>query len=365
MLVAALGGTTASRAAAPLAPALTATVLAPVTTAGVDLHDGQILKVGTTYYWYGTMYGCGFQWGQSGPWCGFGVSMSSALTGPWSTPQLLFSPQSTDPWTGTTWAAECGSTGAGCFNPRMIVRTGWGPNDGVPILWFNSPADYSRSGANAYNVMGCNSLTGPCGPTAGPPYGSYNKPPLYVCSDNGDFSLISIPGQLPAIVCTMAGSSPLNIEQLNEWGAGGTGVGARTIGSLTGVESPGMWRDTATGSWVLTYSDPYCGYCAGTSTGYATASSPYGPWSAPGNVGWAAPSWSRRSISADSCGGQPRTVSVLDGQPWQVVDLWRGTANETSAGTHLQPLVYDPALGTGTPGDGGLHRPPFTRWTCN
>lgn len=336
----------------------------PVTMAGVDLHDGQMIKAGDTYYLYGTMYSCGFTWGATNtPWCGFGVSTSTSMAGPWSTPTRLFSPQDTDPWTGTTWAVECGSTGAGCFNPRMIVRSGWGQNDGVPILWFNSPADYTRSHANAYNAMGCNSLTGPCGPTAGAPYGSYNKPSLWICSANGDFTIITIPGQQPALICTMPGSASLSIERLAYSGTNGDGYGARNLAGLTGIESPGAWQDAATGTWVMTYSDPNCGYCAGTATGYATAASPYGPWTAPANVGTGAPTGGRRDVSATSCGGQPRTVSLLDGDPWQGIDLWTGANNETSAGLHFEPLYYRPAAGAA--GDGTLWTAALSPFFCN
>jgi len=358
LLAALLGAGQSSPSAAAAVPP------APVTLTGIDLHDGQIVKSGSTYYLYGTMYGCGFQWAQAGtPWCGFGVSTAPALEGPWTAPKLLFSPTDTDPWTGTTWAVECGGTGAGCFNPRMLIRSGWGPDDGVPILWFNSPADYARSKANAYNAMGCNSLTGPCGPSAGAPYGSYAKPALYVCGGNGDFTLAAVGGQLPAIICTMPGTSALAVEQLTKWGTGGTGTGAKNVAGLTGVESPGAWQDPTTGTWVMTYSDPACGYCAGTGTSYATAPTVYGPWTAPANAGWSAPATGRRDISATSCGGQPRTVSLVDGVPWQGIDLWRGTADETLAGLHFEPLTYGPA--TGNPGDGGLWRPALAPFTCN
>lgn len=339
-----------------------AAVSSPVTLSGIDLHDGQVVKSGSTYYLYGTVYGCGFEWGVSGtPWCGFGVSMSASMAGPWSDPQLLFGPNEVDPFTGASWAVECGGTGAGCFNPRMIQRTGWGADDGVWVLWFNSPADYARNKANAYNVMGCNGPAGPCGPSAGAPYGSYHKPSLWVCGGNGDFVITTSPGRFPAIVCTMPDST-LAVEQLTQWGADGTGTGAADLAGLTSVESPGVWRDAASGTWVMTYSDPNCGYCAGTSTGYATAASLYGPWTAPANVGWSAPPWARRSVSPASCGGQPRTVSVLDGQPWQGIDLWHGTANETTAGLHFEPLVYRPA--TGSTGDGALWRPAVAPFTC-
>lgn len=113
--------------------------------------------------------------------------------------------------------------------------------------------------------------------------------------------------------------------------------------------------------YVLTYSDQGCGYCAGTPIGYATSPGLYSGWSAPGNVGWGAPVYGRRVFDGNSCGGQPRTVAVLDGRPWQVIDLWLGTRNETTASTHLVPLRYRPS--PGTPGDGRVWRPPL-RLAC-
>jgi hypothetical protein len=241
----------------------------------------------------------------------------------------------------------------------MIQRSGWGPNDGVHVLWFNAPRHWSDSYANAYNVMGCAGPAGPCGPGV-IPHGSYTKPQLAVCGGNGDFGIIES-GQLggrPAIVCTQPGAAELRIEELTHWGSGGTGTGVRKVAGLEHVEGPGGWWDPIHQRYVLTYSDPGCGYCAGTAIGYATAPSLYASWVAPVNVGFGATVNGRRAFNANSCGGQPRTVTVLDGQPWQIIDLWLGTANETAADTHLVPLHYLPQPGTA--GDGTVWRPPLT-----
>lgn len=332
---------------------------APVLIQGLDLHDSTIKKFGGTYYMYGSMYGCGYQWYIANtPFCGFGVSMAPTLGGPWSKPKLLFDPNSIDPWTGQSWQVTCGSTGQGCFNVRAFQRTGWGPDDDVTVIWFNSPKHYSDTHANAYNVMGCAGPAGPCGPGV-TPNGSYNKPSLSVCAGNGDFGMIERPGTRPAIVCSMPSAAQLNIEELNYSGSGGTGTGVRKVAGMGGpIEGPGGWWDEAAQRYVLTYSDQGCGYCAGTPTGYATSTSLYAGWTAPGNVGWGAPGWGRRIFSPNSCGGQPRTVTVLDGQPWQVIDLWMGTRNEAQADTLVTPLTHTPT--TGTPGDGRVWVPPVS-----
>ena len=208
--------------------------------------------------------------------------------------------------------------------------------------------------------MGCTGPAGPCGPGA-PTYGSYAKPSLNFCSGNGDFGIINsgTPGQAPAMICTMAGDASLSIEQLDYWGNGGSTSGAHNVAGLTSIEGPGGWYDAASGQYVITFSDPGCGYCSGTATGYATASSLLGPYTSPTNVAAASPPVTgRRDISATSCGGQPRTVSVVDGQPYQGVDLWTGSRNETTAGVLYSPLTYTPT--SNTPGDGQIWTPPVS-----
>jgi hypothetical protein len=143
--------------AAPPADGEPDTTPTAFTISGLDLHDAQIVQDGDQYVMVGSMYGCGYQWYVNNtPWCGFGASTAPTPQGPWTSPQLLFSPSSTDPSTGQSWQSICGGTGQGCFNPRLIQRTGWGSNDGVWILWFNAPRQYSLGAPHAYNVMGCN-----------------------------------------------------------------------------------------------------------------------------------------------------------------------------------------------------------------
>lgn len=353
--------------AAP-AQSVVTSLAAPVTLSGIDLHDGQILKSGGTYYLYGTEYGCGFTWyATNTPWCGFGVSTATSMAGPWSTPTLLFPASAADPYNpGKTYQATCGGTGQGCFTPRMIQRSGWGANDGVWILWFNAPWYYSGGGApHAYMTMGCNGPAGPCGVSAGAPYGSTHRPNLTQCAGaNGDADLTPADGtNPPVLVCPMAGTTSVAMERLTYWGADGSGSGSTNVAGLSKVEATGVFKDATSGTWVMTYSDPGCGYCAGTGAGYATASALLGPWSAPGNVGGAAPAGGRRDFSATSCGGQVDGVSVIDGQPWQKIDLWTGAPNETTAGLHFEPLSY---VGpSGVTGDGGLWRPALEPLVCS
>lgn len=325
---------------------------------GLDLHDGMMMQFGGTYYLYGTEYACGFTWRQSNtPWCGFGVSTSTDKVH-WTAPSLLFSPNDIDGWTNTTWTSECGAIGAGCFNPRMFQRSGWGVNDGVWILWFNAPADYNRSRANPYYAMGCNGPAGPCGDSAGAPHGSTHKPSLSICGGDGDFDIVADPGGgLPEMLCTNADQT-LSEEQLDMWGTNGDAVGSTDLAGLSNVEAPGAYYDTPSRTWILTYSDPNCGYCNGTGTGYATASNLAGPWTAPAVTGIGNRAASgRRELSATSCGGQPRTISIIDGQPYEGIDLWTGAANEKTAPLHYEPLDYA----------GAATSPwqPFQPWSCS
>ena len=324
----------------------------------LDLHDGMVARYGSTYYLYGTRYACGFTWRTPGtPWCGLGVSTAASMSGPWSSPVLLFPTSGRNAFNGKTWGQTCtGPSGNGCFNARMARRP-----DGVYILSFSAPGDYVVSRANAYYFMGCNGPAGPCGPTAGPPNGSANKPRLYVCGGNGDQAIVGS-GATAYLVCTQPDLT-LDVEQLDRWWTNGTGTGARNLAGLTDVESPGVWRDPASGRWLMTYSSPHCGYCAGTGIGYATATGPLGPWTFPANVGVSAPVTGRRNISATSCGGQPRTVSLVDGQAYEGIDMWTGQMNETKAGQLFEALTYTPT--TRHAGDGLPWLTPFAPFPCD
>jgi hypothetical protein len=288
---------------------------------GLDAHDGMITQVGGTYYLYGTRYGCGFQWLTHGtPFCGFGVWQSTNKVN-WTFQRLLFDPNSTNAYDRESWQTTCGSGGAGCFNPRVVQRI----SDGVWILWVNAPADWNRTRANAYYAMGCAGPAGPCGPGAGQ-FGSLHKPSLSICHDNGDFSIVHL-GASAYIVCTMADQT-LNIEQLDRWWTNGINVGQRRMAGLTAVESPAI---VARGSSLyMTFSDPNCGYCSGTGTSYVKSTTGIlGTWGG------------RRQISTTSCEGQPRAINFIDGEPFEWMDIWYDSPNETDAAIRQEPIRTD------------------------
>jgi hypothetical protein len=325
---------------------------------GVDLHDGTVVEAGGTYYLYGEEYGCGFTWTrQNTPWCGFGVSTSTDKVH-WTTPQLLFDPNATDPVDNLSWQQVCGSTGADCYAPRMIQRSGWGANDGVWVLWFDAPYDWNvNHSTNSYYVMGCNGPAGPCGYQA--PYGTVHKPTMPHCGGNADLDVVTQSPNPPVALCTNADQT-VSEDELDEWGTNGDGTGSSGLAGLTGVEGLGAYHDSASNTWIMTYSDPNCKYCAGTQTGYATAPSLLGPWTAPSNPGVHAPPGGRRQLTPNSCGGQPDTIATLDGTPYEIVDIWSGALNEArSAPLHFEPLAYQPSGAQ----PGALWQP-FNVWQC-
>ena len=347
----------------PAQPAIT--IPSGTTISGLDLHDGTIVEdasSGTnTYYFYGTQYGCGFQWGvATSHFCGFGVASAPSLSGPWSAITQLISPSTVDPWSGRTWDQQCVRTnGGGCFNPRMVHN----PNTGQWLLWFNAVGDHSFDHANAYNNYVCSGPMGPCANSG------FHKPAAYTCADaNGDFSIFT-DGATAYLVCTGTNTDEY-VEQLNAAWTDGTGnIAGHGSGALfNAVEGAGIYKDPTTGLYIMTLSNPECGYCSGVPTIFGTAPNPIGPWSSP--TGYAAAAGSgpqamgaryRAAVNGNSCGGQPRTVMVLDGQAYQGIDLWNaGALNETTATYMIQPLNYRNAPNTATVG-----WQPFDPWDCS
>ncbi len=357
-LVTAASGSERSAARNPVSLAAAGTI----TISGVDSHDGMMYQDGAVYYWVGTKYGCGFRWNTTSPWCGYGV-WTSTDKATWTYVRDLFDPRSTSgTFKNESWQWICGDHGDGCFNPRMTRRP-----DGVWILSFNGFGDYRHWQANGYYFMGCNGPAGPCGSGAGPPYGSTIKPRMYICRGAGDFSVFADQAGNAYIACTYSpsGINAITIEKLDPCWCNGVNVGITDVAAITWVESPGVFYDAANSTYVLTYSDPNCGYCSGAGTSYAVAPAPLGPWRYPSVVNHLGnpPTTERRKISAHSCGGQPRTVSILDGVPYEQIDLWYDNDNETNAGTHLEPL-----LPTGrylAPNDGTLWAGGFQGFRCS
>lgn len=302
------------------------TTLVPATAAdsisisGLDQHDGDLVQVGSTYYLYGTSYGCGWTWMQQGtPWCGFTVRTSSDLKS-WSAPAFLFDPGNTDTTSGLSWRQDCEV--GGCFEPRMVQRY-----DGVWILWFIDVSDYAYHAWNGFYAMGCAGPAGPCG--AGSrrqldnPALTTHKPSLFFCGQVGA-PAIAVQGQAAYLFCN-GENQQFAIERLDRWWTNGSGIGVSYgVGGLSSVESAGPYFDGQ--HWKMTYSAPNCGYCSGTGTSeLISLGDLLGPWVFD------------RQLSSRSCGGQPNLVVSLNGQPYQWIDQWTGSRNETVAPILLAP----------------------------
>lgn len=147
----------------------------------IDAHDGNIYQFGSTYYWYGTSYGCGFDWRGPGsgavgsPFCGFKEYSSSDLTNwtpvpGWNNSGLMFNPDTStiqdycsDP------LAASPDVGNGCYDIAVV-------NDSSTyVAWFNA---YGTSAQGDYGVL---TSTSPAGPWSSPSFVSIPSGSLLSC----------------------------------------------------------------------------------------------------------------------------------------------------------------------------------------
>jgi hypothetical protein len=220
----------------------------------VDAHDGSIMRFGDTYYLYGTSYDCGFVWQNPGSrFCGFKVYSSPDLTH-WTDRGFLFD-ANTD-----FWQAPCGH-GAGCFRPHVIYDR----QTDRYVLWFNG-----SSSSGFYTLT----APRPAGPFTDPAV-----PTLAVSGGNGDENLfVDDDGSAYVVYTNWSRQGDLIVEQLSADDRSGTGQHADLLTSST--EAPAMFKRQS--RYYITYSDPNCGYCGGTGTSYAWATSPLGRWTGAG-----------------------------------------------------------------------------------
>lgn len=236
-------------------------------TAGnaIDAHDGGISEFGGTYYLYGTSYGCGFTWqGPGTPFCGFQVYSSTDLTH-WTDRGPLFDAST------ATWQQRCNGSTYGCFRPHVIYDA----RTHRYVLWINS---YDNS--VDYHVFTATRPTGPFTEQAAPTLAiNQGAPPTGV--NNGDENLfVDQDGTAYLVYSDWIGGGDLVIEQLSPDDLTGTGHYVRL--NTRSTEAPSLFRRGS--RYYVTYSDPNCGYCAGTGTSYLTASSPLGPWTGSGTA---------------------------------------------------------------------------------
>jgi hypothetical protein len=240
--------------AAPAAAATTSTLTnfnasgQPVVrfdTAGnaVDAHDGMVADFGGTYYLYGTSYNCGYRWQVNSGFCGFKV---------YSSPDLVH-------WTDRGYVVQP-YTCSLCFRPHVL----YDPNTAKYVLWTNDG-----------NVQGNFRVYTSATPTG--PFIQQNLPHLAYSDCGWDFGLYQDPGGRAYMVNTDCPDSAkgLVVQQLTTDDLGSDGS-YTVIHTPMNVEAPDMFKRGS--RYYITMSDPTCGYCTSTGTGYLTAPNPLGPW---------------------------------------------------------------------------------------
>jgi hypothetical protein len=300
----------------------------------VDAHDGIVRYFRGRYYWYGTAYRCGYAlWGLTGDvstparftFCGMAAYSSSDLM-TWRDEGLLF--DASTPY----WRAACAS---GCFSPKVLFDS----RRKRYVLWVNAGV---IKGQTAYRVL---TSTSPAGP-----FGNPEVPSLAV-PEGGDYDIFVDRDATGWLAETDATTRQLHIviQQLSNDYTDGVGPSVpaqqptpdescrgQTFCGLR--EAPSLFRRGD--FYYLTVSNPACPYCQG-GTSYYMARRPNGPWKGPGPLSVSTPlgatgAQQGESISADSCGGQPRSVSELPSPAGSVYlyysDLWRGITDQISAG---------------------------------
>jgi hypothetical protein len=212
----------------------------------IDAHDGQLARFGNTYYLYGTSYNCGYRWQINSSFCGFKV---------YSSPDLVH-------WTDRGFVVQPYQC-ADCFRPHVI----YDPTTRKYVLWTND----SSTAPGDFRVYTSSSPTGPF---------TQQALPTLAYSDCGwDFGLFSDPvtgrGYMVDTDCP-DGAQGLIVQQLTPDDL--TSDGQYDVIHMTDdVESPAMFYRN--GTYYITMSDPTCGYCTATGTGYLTSRSPLGMWS--------------------------------------------------------------------------------------
>jgi hypothetical protein len=300
----------------------------------VDAHDGIVRYFKGRYYWYGTAYRCGYAlWGLTGDvtaparltFCGMSAYSSSDLV-TWRNEGYLY--DASTPY----WQQTCST---GCFSPKVLYDA----RRKRYVLWVNLGV---IKGQTSYRVL---TSASPAGPFADP------KVPALDVREGGDYDIFvdrdgrgwiaetdARTRQLYIVVQELSGdytdgvgtSVPVNQTTPDLSCRGQTFCGLR--------EAPALFRRGDV--YYLTVSNPACPYCQG-GTSYYMAQRPNGPWKGPGPLSVSTPQGvtgeqQGEPISADSCGGQPRSVSELPSPAGSVYlyysDLWRGITDQISAG---------------------------------
>ncbi len=281
----------------------------------IDAHDGEIAFFNGIYYLYGTSYDCGFQWGnKTAPFCGFKTYSSPDMVN-WTDQGFLFDART------PVWQTRCDGKTYGCFRPHVIYNA----RTTKYVLWINV-----YDNVVGYRVFTSGSPTGPFTEEHEPRLAVNDTMPSAGLNNGDHDTFVDDDGTAWLAYTDWRKQGSIVIEKLSEDYLTGTGVYVDSVTSAE-TEAPGMFKRN--GLYYVVFSDPNCGYCAGTGKSYKTAPSPLGPWSP------------AIKISDNSCGGQPSFVSTLKVTGDTIFlygsDLWNNAAkNEALANYYWAPLKF-------------------------
>lgn len=292
----------------------------------LDAHDGDLQSFNGRYYFYGSSYGCGFQWNKKGaPFCGFRVYSSPDLT-TWHDEGALFDADV------PAWQKRCNGETYGCYRPHVVYNA----RTRAYVLWINS-----YDVGVGYHVFTAKTPTGPFVETALPTLAINRGVPAGL--NHGDHDVfVDRDGVAYLAYTDWRAKGDIVIERLDADYTSGTGQYVRL--GLKSTEAPSLFRRGE--NYYVTYSDPNCGYCA-TGTSYLRASSPWGPWSGRSDAADTSEAQQHRGLplGKDSCGGQPADVATLPGRDEPVFlyqsDRWHhADVNEGLATHYWEPLRF-------------------------
>jgi hypothetical protein len=193
------------------------------------------------------------------------------------------------------------------------------------VLWINVYDNVS-----GFRVFTSTSPVGPFTEAPEPKLGVNTDAPLAGLNNGDHDTFVDEDGTGYLAYTDWRTKGTIEIEKLSPDYLSGTGIVVKSV-TAGSTEAPSLFYRK--GIYYLTYSDPNCGYCAGTGTSYKTAKSPLGPWS------------EGIQISNNSCGGQPSFVSPIKLSSGMVYiygsDLWNNAAkNESLANYYWAPLSF-------------------------
>lgn len=281
----------------------------------IDAHDGEIAFFEGVYYLYGTSYGCGFQWGKKeAPFCGFKTYSSTDMVH-WTDKGFLFDAKT------PLWQSRCNGSTYGCFRPHVIFNK----KTSLYVLWINVYDNVS-----GFRVFTSKNPAGPFTEVAEPKLAVNSDAPAAGLNNGDHDTFVDKDGTGYLAYTDWRSKGTIVIEKLNDDYMSGSGTVTKAI-TPGQTEAPSLFERN--GIYYLTYSDPNCGYCAGTGTSYRTAKTPLGPWS------------EGIQISNNSCGGQPSFVSPIKLTSGMIYlygsDLWNNAAkNESLANFYWAPLSF-------------------------